>query len=259
MAGVVFPRCMKARLLPLLGLLFPLSASAYSVSPNLLLLRPQGGNASGFIQLANRSPQPVAVELTVHPHHRDIDGRSLEGPADDAGDDFLLYPAQLVLLPGDETSVQVRWIGPAMLDTERAYTVVTRQVPIPRAVADAPEPVEGVHLDLTVLMNYEVRVYVTPPGAKPKVVVESITTIPEGTDSDQLEIMLVNQGTARATLGGASLELRAERSSSRNGITLPPGSLPALKIPLLPGERRRLVVPRPPALPPGPVRASLAE
>jgi P pilus assembly chaperone PapD len=155
--------------------------------------------------------------------------------------------------------VQVRWIGPAALDTEHAYTVVTRQVPIPRAAADATEPAEGVHLDITVLMNYEVRVYVTPPGAKPKVVVESVATVPGKADSDQLEIMLVNQGTARASLGGASLELRAERSLPRNVITLPPGSLPALKTPILPGERRRLVVPRPSGLPPGPVRVSLVE
>lgn len=235
-------------------------AGAYTVSPSLLPLRPAGDGTSGFVQIANRAPKPIAVELTMHAHHRDELGRSVRGSAEEIGDDFLIYPAQLVLLPGDEASVQVRWIGPPNLPVERAYTLVTRQVPIPSLRNPAPEPAEGVHVDVTVLMNYEVRVYVTPPGARPKVVVESVVENPSDADGETfLEILLLNQGNARATLNDTPLRLSPERAApGQRPVVLPAGSVPALKTPILPGDRRRLRVPRPAGLPPGPVRASLS-
>lgn len=245
----------------LVGLAGAPAAGAYTVSPSLLTLRPAGDGSSGFVQLANRTPKPVAVELTLHAHHRDEEGRGLTGPAEESGDDFLVYPAQLVLLPGDEASVQVRWIGPPALPVERAYTLVARQVPIPRPADAEPEPTEGVRLDITVLLNYEVRLYVTPPGARPRVVVESVGDEPPGVEGGSpLVIMLLNSGNARAMLRDTPLLLIPDRAAAgQRPLVLPAGSVPALKTPILPGERRRLRVPRPAGLPPGPVRVRLAE
>lgn len=255
------------RLWILLAVLLPLRLSAYTVSPSLLTLRTAGDGASAFVELANRSMQPVAVELTVHEHHRDLDGQGVTGKAE-VGDDFIVYPSQLVLLPGDETSVQVRWIGEPAQAAERAYTLITREVPIPRTTPAEPESMEGVRLDITVLTNYAVRIYVTPPGAKPRVVVESITeravAMDSGTEETaQLEIILVNQGTARRSLADTPLVLLPLGPTgaplSQKAVTLPAGSIPMLKSPVLAGERRRLLIPRPAGLPVGPVRVVLPE
>jgi len=121
----------------------------------------------------------------------------------EADDDFIIYPAQLVMVPGDEVGVQVRWIGEPALDAERAYTLVAREVPIPRKSGEESAPSVGIRVDITVLINYEVRIYVAPPGAKPKVVVESVTDRPPPAGagpaaSTQLEIILANQGTTHA-------------------------------------------------------------
>lgn len=168
-----------------------------------------------------------------------------------------------MLLPGDETAVQVRWIGEPQIASERAYTLVARQVPIPPPVGAStePEPTEGVRLDITVLMNYEVRIYVTPPGARAKIAVESVRDgTPTATGEPQLEIILANLGQARAVLADTSLVLSADPPGAASRSFVVPGSaVPALKAPILAGERRRLCVPRPAGLPPGPVRVSWTE
>ena len=248
------------------SVLLPFRVLAYTVSPNLMLLRPSGAESSGFLQLENKGKKPAAIEVTVQEVHKDLDGHSINGDA--ADDDFLIYPAQLVLLPGDEAGVQVRWIGAAGLDAERTYTLVTREVPIPRKPGEESEPAAGIRLDITVLMNYEIRIYVTPPGARPKVVVESVTERPPAAVSGpaapaQLEIILANQGTAHASMGDMTLLLSSIHPAAapfqQHTVTLSAREVPAMNKHLLAGERRRLVIPRPAGLPAGPVRVVLSE
>jgi fimbrial chaperone protein len=243
-------------------LLAPVSLVAYSVTPNVLALRPGGDSSSAFLHLSNRETRPAAIELTISRYGRNLDGQgSIQEDADDL---FLIYPAQVVLMPGEEVGVQVRWIGEPVLDRERCFVLVTREVPLPRAAPKIEaEPPQGITIDLTVLLNYEVRVYVTPPGARAKVTVESVQASPtDGTEPEtpMLEVTLLNSGTARATLAEASLRLMPETGTSgAPAARLTARDIPALALPILAGERRRLRFPRPSSLPAGPVRATLLE
>ncbi len=246
----------------------PLRVSAYNISPNLLQLRPTGAESSAFLQLQNKGTKAVALELTIQEHHKDLDGQTVAGK--EAEGDFLIFPAQLVMVPGDEVGAQVRWIGEPALNAERVYTLVTREVPIPRKATEEPELIEGVRIDVTVLINYEVRVYVTPKGARPKVVVESVTERmqpagggPGATESVWLEVILANQGTAREELARMVLVLvppgSTDAPAKPRAVTLPAKDFPALRPHLLAGDRRRVLIPRPAAFPAGPVRIILSE
>ena len=259
---------LSCRLLSTVAVVLPLRAGAYTVTPNLVALRPAGDESSAFLQLENKALKAAAVEITIQEHHKDIDGKTIGGK--EADDDFIIYPSQLVMIPGDEIGVQLRWIGEPALSAERAYTFVTREVPIPRKAAEEPEPSTGIHVDITVLMNYEVRVYVTPPGAKPKVVVESVAerTQPAGSGPDsagsaQLEIILANQGTAHQAMANMALILvpldPTGAPLTQRAVTLAARDFPAMKPHLLAGDRRRLLIPRPAGLPAGPVRVILSE
>ncbi len=166
------PWILYCQILLALAVLLPLQAAAYSVAPSLVTLRSAGSGSSGFLRLENRATKPAAIQLTIHEHRKDLDGKTIRGA--EADDDFIIFPAQLVMTPGDEVSVQVRWIGVPALATERAYTIVTEEVAIPRKAAGQADASAGVTIDITVLMNYEVRIYVTPPDAKAKMVVESV-------------------------------------------------------------------------------------
>ncbi len=264
------PWILYCQILLALAVLLPLPASAYSVTPSLLTLRTVGSGSSTFLHLANKAMKPVALEITIHEHSRDLDGKAIQSAA--ANDDFIIYPAQLVMMPGDEISVQVRWIGGPALDTERAYTLVTREVPIPRKAADQADASTEIRIDITVLMNYEVRIYVTPPGAKPKVVVESVAERtqaepadegPVGAASALLEVILANQGTARQVMTNMSLVFMpldaAGKPLKQHAVTLAATKVPGMSSPLLAGDRRRLLIPRPAGLPAGPIRVTLSE
>lgn len=250
------------------AVLMPLRVSAYTVTPSLVVLRPAGDGSSAFLHLENKGMRPTAIEIAIREHHKDLDGQSVEGK--EAGDDFIVYPAQLVMVPGDEVAAQVRWAGDPKLSTERVYTIVAREAPIPQKAAEEPERVEGIRLAVTVLTNYEVRVYVTPPGAKPMVVVESVTerTAPAGDgpgalESAQLEVILANQGTAHESMATMALVLLPLGPTGsplkQRAVTLVAKDIPAMKPHLLAGERRRLLIPRPAGLPAGPIRAILSK
>lgn len=250
------------------AVLLPLRVSAYTVTPNLVTLRATGGESSAFLQLENKQMKATAVEITIHEHHKDLDGNTIGGK--EAGDDFIIYPAQLVMMPGDEVGVQVRWVGEPTLSAERAYTIVTREVPIPRKAADEPDIGAGIRVDVTVLVNYEGRIYVTPQGAKPKVVVESVTerTRPAGggpgtAESALLEVILANQGTAHQSMATMALVLvplgPTGAPLTQHAVTLTARDVPAMTRHLLAGDRRRFLIPRPAGLPAGPVRVILSE
>jgi len=244
----------------------PLTLSAYNLTPSLLRLSPIGDESSAFLYLENKGMQATAIQITIQEHHKDLDGKAVGSK--EAEGDFLIYPAQLVMVPGDEVGVQVRWIGEPTLSSERAYTLVAREVSIPRQTAKGPEPDAGIRIDVTVLMNYEVRVYMTPKGAKPMVVVESVTestqlASPGTLESDWLEIIFANQGTAHEAMSNMALVLTplAPTGDPLNSptVTLPARDIPALTRHLLAGERRRILIPRPAGLPTGPVRVTLSE
>lgn len=238
-------------------------AAAYTVEPNLLLLRPAGAESSTFLRLQNKQGRPVAVEITVNEHAKDLDGASLHGkPADDQ---FLVFPSQLILLPGDEAAVQVRWVGDAALDRERAFTLTTREVAIPTD-APLPEPTRGLRLSLTLLLNYEVRLYVRPNGARARLVLESVSDArapPDVPAGRMLELVLANEGTAQQALGGLKLTLRPADPQGAPvagpSVTLPVSGLAGARSPLLAGERRRLLLPRPEGFPAGRVHVQFAQ
>ena len=245
----------------LLGLLgwLPAYLPAYTVEPSVLALGP-GRDASAFLRLVNREARPAAVEIVVNEFSRDLDGRGV--PGREADGQFIIYPSQLVLLPGDEVRVQVRWIGTRAPATEQAFALTTREVAIPRK--EPQPPGEGARININVLMNYDVRVYVTPRGARPKVSVESVTTHAPAERAQQLlEVTLANHGTAHRSLRELSVVLAA-LDADGNPLRQPPVRLPAQQVPgmsaaLLANGRRRLLIPWPAALPVGRVRVALSE
>lgn len=238
-------------------------ALAYTVEPSVLRLGVSGGDSSAFLRLANRTAKPTAIEIVINEFDRDLDGRGVIGR--EADDDFIVYPAQVILMPGDETSVQVRWIGEAVSNVERAFALTTREVLIPRKDQEQTQTGEGagdgVRINVNVLTNYDVRIYVTPRGAKPKVTVEA-TSVRAQSEGNQLALTLANQGTAHHPLRDLSLvlmPLEPGGASLRQSVTLAARDVPGMSAALLSGGRRRLLIPWPAGLPVGPVRVVLSE
>jgi len=251
--------------LAIILLWLPGALPAYTVEPNLLVLAPGGAESSAFLRLTNRTLKPAAVELVINEFGRDIEGRPILGRR--VEDEFIVYPSQLVLMPGDEAGIQVRWIGAAVPDVERAFALTTREVAIPLPVSDPPEAApdqQGARISVNVLVNYDVRIYVRPRGAKPRVTVEHVSVQQRSApEPDLLEITLANLGTAHQQLRGLALvmmALDADGSPLRlPSVTVAAREVPGMSAALLAGDRRRLRVPRPAGLPGGAVRVTLTQ
>jgi fimbrial chaperone protein len=219
------------------------------------------------LRLTNRALKPAAIELVINEFRRDLDGRGIAGRR--VEDEFLVYPAQLVLMPGDEASVQLRWVGADPQDRERTYSLTTRELVIPPGALPQPEAApspasEGVRINVNVLVNYDVRIYVRPRGARPRVVVEEVTVRPQSASQPELiEVMLANQGSAHQSLREKWLVIVPLGDDGRP-LPLPPVTLAArdvqgMNAALLAGDRRLLRIPRPVELPAGPVRVLLSD
>lgn len=235
-------------------------AFAYTVEPSVLRLGGSGGESSAFLRLSNRAAKPVAVEIAINEFDRDLDGRGVMGR--EADEDFIIYPAQVILMPGDETSVQVRWIGESVSNIERAFALTTREVAIPREEMEPSDVGEGARININVLTNYDVRIYVTPREAKPNVTVEA-TSMQAQSAGNMLEVTLANRGTAHHSLRDLSLVLMPVEPGSASlrqpSVTLPARDVPGMSTALLAGARRRLLIPWPAGLPAGSVRAIVSE
>lgn len=234
---------------------------AYTVEPNMIVLGSGGRDSSTFLRLVNRETRPAAVEIVVNEFSRDLDGRGILGK--EADEQFIVYPAQLILMPGDEASVQVRWIGIAQAGSEQTFALTTREVVIPHREQEPPAASEGARININVLMNYDVRVYVAPRGAKSKLTVEGVTVrAAAGEEQDLLEVTLANHGTAHQSLKEMSLVLTAldpDGKPLRPAVTMPAQDVPGMNTALLANGQRRLRIPWPAALPVGPVRVALSQ
>lgn len=259
----------SVQILALTALCLTSPASAYTMEPSLVQMSASGAS-SVFFRLENKEAKVSAVEITIHEHHKNLQGESIAGK--DAEDDFIIYPAQLIMLPGDEVGVQILWIGDPALTAERAFTVVAREVPIPiEKSVDESEKSEGVNIQVTVLRNYKARLYVTPKDAKPRVVVESLVEHLPTRDvasaytlePSTLEIVLANLGAAHKSTTTMTLVLipldETGTPLDARAVTLAATKIPGLRAHLLAGERRKLVIPRPTDVPAGPIKIILSE
>ncbi len=262
-------RILYLKIILIFSVLLPIRVAAYTFAPNLVTLRPVGSESSAFFRLNNKQMKAVAIEIVINECHKDIDGKIIQ--CKEAEEDFIVYPAQIVLMPGEEVGVQVRWIGEPDLTAERTYTIVSKQVPIPQK-ADEASSDSGARIKITVLINYEARIYVLPKGAKPEIVVESAIPRaqskyagenPAAEDASALEIICSNKGTAHKKMRAMSLILTPvdERGKpiKNKAVTLTVNDVPGLNTNLLAGGRRRFIIPWPAILPHGPINAILTE
>lgn len=248
------------------ALWLPLSLSAHTMSPSRVQLSATGDGANTFFRFENKELKPAAVEITIHEHHKDLNGSSIVGK--NAEDDFIIYPSQLILMPGDEVSVQLRWVGDPALDNERAFTLVAREVPIKFENNDE-NPSSGVNIQVTVLLNYEAKVYVAPKYAKPNIVVESFTERSVSTDknksntSSEIDVIFLNRGNAHQSMKTKSLVLipfdEDGTALNKNAVTLNANDIPNLRAHILAGERRMITIPRPSTIPRGPLEIILSD
>lgn len=165
------------------------AADAYKLDPISRVFAPSGSSSSQTFELTNPSSERVAVLISFTTLQLDADHVESNRPADD---DFLVYPAQILLPPNGRQTVRVTWLGSPTPSSELAYRIIAQQVPIEVLDKTAPPTPLG---QLKVLVTYRGSLYIRPAKAAPRIVLDSATVAREG-GNDGLVVTLRNTGTA---------------------------------------------------------------
>jgi len=242
-----------------LFLLFLNSAHAYTFSPPVVHLTTSGNSSSFLLTVTNPDDKVIPLDLTVYEVEKDLDGNPIEG--EEVIDDFIIYPSQFLLKPREVKLVQFRWVGGSDISQERSFTLFARELPLP--VEKTKENMQdGMSATINVLINYAVRVYVSPPGAVSDIVVDSVDIQDNGKEDKKLIIICLNKGTRNGKLIDAQLvvtsDISAEsESADRPSVTLTRKEIPGFASAIFAKSRRRFVIPWPQELPFGPVQVIL--
>ncbi|HKJ85291.1 MAG TPA: fimbria/pilus periplasmic chaperone [Spirochaetia bacterium] len=240
-----FPRSIVRLLVgPFLLIACTVSVHAFSFEPISQDYETTGPRASHVFRVTNTTSERIAVQISVRPRRIELDGTEIQGKE---AEEFVVFPRQMLLDPGDRRSVRVRWSGAEQIESEQAYRIIAEQVPVNLG---EEAPAQGGAIRLT--YRYEGSLYVIPPGATPNVVVESVEQIVRE-EERSLRFVIENQGTRRQLLSDLTVLLAAEPEGATIA-ELGADDLPGLAGEnMLAGSRRAFIVPAPQTLPDGPV------
>jgi len=176
-------------------LLFSSPASAFRLSPMVLEFAPSGKNATQTILLENPDKNRVALQLEVTKRKVDIDGKE---DRSEVVEDFVVFPDQLTLEPGQKRNVRVTWVGEGAPKQELAFRLVASQLPV---TLDRPTDRADVKVNLKFVLQYVASLYVVPSGVKAEVKVESAKLLKAGS----AEVVLRNSGGMHRVLEKAKI------------------------------------------------------
>lgn len=240
---------MAAVMLLAVGMVFGVAgeAAAFRLVPVVMDFEPSGRGATQSFGVINSTAEPVAVEVSMVRRDVDIDGKETYFPEEE---DFVVFPPQMVVMPGKVQTVRVRWVGEPSPDTELNYRIIATQLPIELNKVQQP----GARIRL--LVRYEGSIYIVPKGAAADVTVDSVQSAMVDQGRRKLAVVLHNRGTAHgvliepkltvSTAGGKSIEL------------VDPEQLVGIaNANILAGNKRRFLLPWPDGLSEGSLEARL--
>lgn len=223
------------------------NAHAYKLIPISVELTPSGKSARQTFRIENTSNEPIAVELKMYSRNMTPDGKDI---LKDAENDFVVFPAQAIVMPGKTQAVRLQWIGDPNPEKELAFRMICEQLPI----SFDKDQTEGGQVRL--LVRFIASIYVAPRSARPDIVVTKVSVGFDDKRNRQLVINITNKGTAHSLLRDPVLALKAGRTE----INLATDQIPELASQnLLAGHSRKFLLPWPKNLPVGaPVAATLS-
>ena len=186
------------RILSLVSLLIlatAVPAFAFEMTPLELSLDSAGRESAGSFRIVNIDARPIAVEVSVYSREMTEEGADILYPADD---DFIVYPPQMIVMPGQTQTLRVQYVGDPVDGVERAYRLIAEQLPI-----DLGNEQDRDGGSISLLVRYVASLYVGPPSASPALRV----IVAEPAPRDRMRIVLANEGTGHALLTNLALRV----------------------------------------------------
>ena len=178
------------------------------------------------ITIAVSNPRTVQLPVTFDIVERNVspDGSEEQTPADD---DFVIFPVQAILEPGQTQSVRVQYVGAAPAKS-RSFTLFATEVPVDLEGADN----SGVQR----ILRIGASIHVAPTGTQPDPVL--IAATPEETG---VRVTIQNDGSRFVYIDNLSLKfgdqtIEGFALANIAGRTLiPPGKMRSFVVPEVSG------------------------
>lgn len=163
-------------------------AEALRVSPMILEVTPTGRTSIARVELAHTGDSEFPVEVQMFRGEISETGELKLTPADE---DFLVFPAQVVVPARSQQVFRVQYIGEPELVTSENYYMQIRQIPVDLATGQS---------QVQVVVNYNILVNVIPQDTRPEAVIESIRPVVRE-NVNGIEVRVKNSGTRYFTAG----------------------------------------------------------
>lgn len=171
-------------------LLLPDTAFALKISP----FKTSMTGGSVVFRVENNSSDPAAIQVSALTWEVSPDGSEMNN---DAEEDFVIFPPQLVLKPHESRAVRVQYLGAPEGSREKAYRLVAEQLPV--NLQETPAAGSAVRF----MLKFKAALYVAPGKVESDVAAESATALPDS----RIRVTLVNKGTGHAILRKPELEI----------------------------------------------------
>jgi P pilus assembly chaperone PapD len=237
--------------------------AGYSMTPLITILEPSNKKMSDVVILKYEGDvkSPVAIELKVMGREISVDGKVVYNKDDKSINNLVVYPAQVVLMPGDVQRVQIKWVGDTVPAREVAYGLIAAQAPV--KLGDEDKERSTAQGRINILTRYEGIIVVRPKNARPSTSVQAAGPKADEKGKTLLIITLKNSGTGLQKLQGMKLQLMpaskpGQSQSAGSYLYKPELTNEQSKHSIFAGFSRTLELPWPPQVPVGPVQATVS-
>ncbi|NOR45847.1 MAG: hypothetical protein GQ534_09705 [Candidatus Delongbacteria bacterium] len=228
--------------------------NAYTFSPPTVSLSASGINSSFIYTIKNEDDRIVPIDLSINKFSKDIDGNHIQGEI--VYDDFIIYPAQFILDVGEKRSVQVRWTGEPKVDIEQNFTILCKEVFLPKKETKSSK----VSAIVKVKMNYEGRLYIEPENGYSGIVLDAINSPVNENGEQMLEIVVRNIGNIHGNLSSFNFIVNLFEGNAdeiAQSLTLTSKEIPKMLSSIHAGSKRRYRIPWPEEIPFGNINVEL--
>lgn len=190
--------CLKNLVLTLFLALISSKIYAFKLTPMTNSLVLDGRAKNTIFNIVNEGDKPIAIQ--IHLNNRVMDEWGKETNSE-AGEEFAIYPPQLIVKPNETRAVKVTYIDKDVVTMERAYRFVAEQLPIDMARKDK----EKLSTNIKILLKYRAAFYLTPKDGKAEITLENASPM---VDKGTIEVSLLNKGNIHYLFKKYQLEIK---------------------------------------------------
>lgn len=146
-------------------LVVPSVVDAHEVQPMIATVAPSGSNANYRLMIRNTDAMPITLEINPYRVTITDEGTAVRTPEDA---DVILFPPQIIVQPGGEQAIQIRYVGDPSVTEGRLYAVVVSQLPVDFTTLNNSD---NTQTQVKIGFDFVSHMVVQPPSAKANLVI----------------------------------------------------------------------------------------